>query len=84
MQRRRFAALPNVACNAHASGRWLLANGGIDRDASTLLTSAMESLKLSARGYHRVLRVARTIADLEGGTGVGTQHVAEALRYRPR
>jgi magnesium chelatase family protein len=44
----------------------------------------MESLKLSARGYHRVLRVARTIADLEGGGAVTTSHVAEALRYRPR
>jgi magnesium chelatase family protein len=44
----------------------------------------MESLKLSARGYHRVLRVARTIADLEGSGPVTTDHVAEALRYRPR
>jgi magnesium chelatase family protein len=44
----------------------------------------MESLKLSARGYHRVLRVARTIADLEQHKTVGTTHVEEALRYRPR
>jgi magnesium chelatase family protein len=44
----------------------------------------MESLKLSARGYHRVLRVARTIADVERSDSVLESHVAEALRYRPR
>ena len=84
VQRRRFADVTGVQCNAHASGRWLLSHGCIDREARTLLAEAMESLKLSARGYHRVLRVARTIADLEGSAAVGTQHVGEALRYRPR
>jgi magnesium chelatase family protein len=85
LQRRRFASLPAaVRCNAHASGRWLLSHGSIEVEAKALVTSAMESLKLSARGYHRVLRVARTIADLEGGGAVTTSHVAEALRYRPR
>jgi magnesium chelatase family protein len=49
-----------------------------------MVSEAMESLKLSARGYHRVLRVARTIADLEASAGVESRHVAEALRYRPR
>jgi magnesium chelatase family protein len=44
----------------------------------------METLKLSARGYHRVLRVARTIADLGDGETVADPHVAEALRFRPR
>jgi magnesium chelatase family protein len=85
VQRVRYASLPPaVRCNAHASGRWLLSHGAIDPDAKALVTSAMESLKLSARGYHRVLRVARTIADLEGSGAVSTDHVAEALRYRPR
>ena len=83
IQRRRYASIAGVQCNAHASGRWLLAHGRIDEDARSLLASAMESLKLSARGYHRVLRVARTIADLTGGSEVEAQHVAEALRYRP-
>ena len=84
VQRMRFSSLPGVNCNAHASGRWLLSHGRFERDARTLLTAAMETLKLSARGYHRVLRVARTIADLDSSETVDTQHVAEALRYRPR
>jgi magnesium chelatase family protein len=83
IQRERYASLAGVQCNAHASGRWLLANGGIDHGARSLLTSAMESLKLSARGYHRVLRVARTIADLAGSGEVEAQQLADAFRYKP-
>ena len=85
VQRARYASLDSsVSCNAHASGRWLLAHGGIEPAARDMLGTAMESLKLSARGYHRVLRVSRTIADLEDSTTVDARHVAEALRYRPR
>ena len=49
-----------------------------------MLGAAMESLKLSARGYHRVLRASRTIADLENTETVAERHLAEALRHRPR
>jgi magnesium chelatase family protein len=83
VQRSRYVHVPGVACNANASGRWLLTHGGIGDDARSILATAMESLKLSARGFHRVLRVARTIADLDGSEGVESAHVAEALRYRP-
>lgn len=72
-----------VSCNAHASGLWLDRNTPIEKSARSLLQSASERLGLSARGYHRVLKVARTIADIDGESAVMTPHVAEALRYRP-
>ena len=82
-QRRRWRALPGIATNAHVPGRWLAAHGAVDADARTLLDSAAERLGLSARAYHRVLRVARTIADLAGDDRLSSGAVAEALRYRP-
>jgi magnesium chelatase family protein len=81
-QRARYGEGP--ACNARAPGRWLETHGGLVPDARGLLTSAGERLHLSARAFHRVLRVARTIADLDGSASVGASHVAEALGYRPR
>jgi magnesium chelatase family protein len=83
-QRRRYAGQRGVRCNAHAAGRALDAGGLVEADARVLLHEAAERLKLSARGYHRVLKLARTIADLADRDVVGTADVAEALRYRPR
>jgi len=84
-QRARYAALGlrGVRCNAHAPGRWLDTRTPVDRAARELLGAAAERLALSARGYHRVLKVARTVADLEGAETVTAASVAEALRYRP-
>jgi magnesium chelatase family protein len=72
------------ACNARAAGRWLETHGGVSAEARRMLAAAGERLHLSARAYHRVLRVARTIADLDGASHIGQAQVSEALGYRPR
>jgi len=56
----------------------------LDETGDSLVRAAMSQLNLSARGYHRILKLARTIADLAGGEQIQTQHVAEALQYRPK
>lgn len=82
-QRARFRALPGVGLNAEAPGRWLQAHGGLTDSARALLAAAAERLGLSARAYHRVLRVARTIADLDGRDRIEPSALAEALAFRP-
>ena len=82
-QRVRYAAMRGVECNAHVAGRWLDSHGSVAPGARALLIAAANRLSLSARGYHRVLKVARTIADLDGASDIGEAQVAEALRYRP-
>jgi magnesium chelatase family protein len=81
-QRARYAADARASCNAQASGRAMLRM--LDRDARELLDAAAESLALSARAYHRVVKVARTIADLAADEKIAAPHMAEALRYRPQ
>ncbi len=78
----RYRSFAIVTCNAHVHGRWLDAHGCVDAAARELLATAAGRLQLSARGYHRVLKVARTIADLDGDPGILRRHVAEALHYR--
>ena len=71
-----------VRLNAEADGEVLDKAARPDEPGRKLLVEAAERMGLSARGYHRVLRVARTLADLEGAGGVARLHVAEALSYR--
>lgn len=81
-QRRRYRAMRGVTCNAHAAGRWLDRHTPFAPEARTLLHSAASALDLSARSYHRLLKVARTVADLAGCDTIAPEHVAEVLRYR--
>jgi len=78
----RYGEFPQLRTNADAPGRWLDAHGQVTVAARELLMRSAESLGLSARGYHRSVRVARTIADLSASHEVLPEHVAEALRYR--
>jgi magnesium chelatase family protein len=82
-QRARYESFDVPTHNGRAPARWLDRETPIAADARELLATAAERLELSARSYHRVLRVARTIADLDGVEAVLAAHVAEALRYRP-
>lgn len=85
LQAERFAkAAPDraIRCNAEADGQLLEEIASPEADGRTLLTQAAEHMRLSARGYHRVLRVARTLADLADCETVRRIHVAEALTYR--
>ncbi len=78
----RYADLEGVRVNADISGELLNDVARPDDEGRALLLKAAEKIGLSARGYHRVLKVSRTIADLAGDTDVTRQHVAEALSYR--
>jgi magnesium chelatase family protein len=83
VQTQRYAGT-RVRTNAEVDGERLEDVAGPDVAGRELLAQAAEAMKLSARGYTRVLRVARTIADLAGSEKVGRVHVAEALSYRRR
>ena len=82
VQDQRYEGYDNIRVNADAEGQLLEDVATPDAEGRTLLARIAERFGLSARGYHRVLRVARTIADLEGEENVILPHVAEAVSYR--
>lgn len=82
IQTQRYAALPDVHTNADCEGQLLQEIAAPCAEGRDLLARAAERFGLSARGYHRVLRVARTIADLAGSPKVERPHLAEAISYR--
>lgn len=81
-QAARFQSLPDVRVNADVEGELLQEVCALDTEGQALLSRAAERFSLSARGYHRVLRVARTIADLDTADRIAAPHLAEALSYR--
>ena len=90
IQTERFSSLPTgegggrgrIHCNAMMTERMLHEFAEPDAASLDMLRMAMERLKLSARAYSRILKVARTIADLEASTDIHTHHLAEAIGYR--
>ena len=83
IQSRRFAGTP-LLTNADMGPKELRQYAALDEAGETLLGAAVRQMGLSARAYHRVLKLARTIADLAGEKCITSVHVAEALQYRPR
>jgi magnesium chelatase family protein len=82
VQGKRFEADNSVHCNAMMSSRMLKEYCVIDEAGKTLLKKATDRLGLSARAYDRILKVSRTIADLEGSEDLKPAHLAEAIQYR--
>jgi magnesium chelatase family protein len=78
----RFASEKGMYCNAHMESKHLRTYCPIDHESLDLLRRAINKLGLSARAYDRILKVSRTIADLEGTIDIHQQHVAEAIQYR--
>ena len=82
IQEERFKEYKGIHCNAQMSEKMLHKFAEPDNASLDMLRMAMERLKLSARAYSRILKVARTIADLAGSEAVQSQHIAEAIGYR--
>lgn len=82
VQQQRYAQVPRVYCNAQMTSRLLSLYARPDERGLALLKGAMTRLNLSARAYDRILKVARTIADLDGSESIQSAHLAEAIGYR--
>jgi magnesium chelatase family protein len=81
LQLNRFAG-EAIYSNAHMKPGHIKKYCGLDAQGQKLLGEALERLGLSARAYHRILKVARTVADLDGRTAIATPHLLEAIQYR--
>jgi len=92
LQRRRFETekpshidnMSELTCNSDMHPAEVRQYCQLDTTSQSLMRSAMSQMQLSARAYHRVLKLSRTIADLAGESEIASQHLAEALQYRPK
>ena len=82
IQERRFAGNKGIYCNAQMPARMVRECCALDGAGNRLLKVAMEKLQLSARAYDRILKVARTVADLDASESIRTDHLAEAINFR--
>jgi len=82
IQHARFASKPKVTCNARMGSRELKSFCELDEPTRDLLKHAMAEYNLSARAYDRILKVARTIADLAGAEKISGDHISEAIQFR--
>ena len=82
LQQKRYASRPRVTCNARMGTKELKAYCALDDGTLDLLKMAMTEMNLSARAYDRILKVARTIADLAGVESINSDHISEAIQYR--
>ena len=83
IQRERFAGNP-LTCNADMGPTEVREFCQLDSAGKSLLRAAMTQLGMSARAFHRILKLSRTIADLKGSADIKTHHLAEAIQYQPR
>jgi magnesium chelatase family protein len=83
-QRQRFGGQSGLLANADMGPAQVREFCAVDEAGASLLRAAMRQLHMSARAYHRILKLARTIADLVGSDAIETPHLAEAIQYRPR
>jgi len=82
IQEKRFEMIKGVHCNAQMTSSMLRKYAQLDSESIIQLRTAMKQLNLSARAYDRILKVARTIADIDGSENIKREHIAEAIGYR--
>ncbi len=82
IQEKRFSSFKKIHYNAQMGVKQIRSFCKLDTESNELLKSAMERLNLSARAYDRILKVSRTIADLEGSESITSNHISEAIQYR--
>ncbi|MDR0830779.1 MAG: YifB family Mg chelatase-like AAA ATPase [Prevotellaceae bacterium] len=82
IQQKRFEKFPTIHCNAQMTSKMLAQFAFPNKEGTELLKNAMLKMNLSARAYDRILKVSRTIADLENSENIATHHIAEAINYR--